>query len=101
MDLTLTPGPVLGAYTNVGRSTGRQAPTSLCTKAPDSQALDIHSFEFFNFLVLSIPIKTWYIEEVPASDVIGSLLSRNSLFTSSSQIRTTALWEKDLGQAFW
>lgn len=41
---------------------------SLCTgiKAPDSLSLDIHSFEFFNFLLLSIPIKMQYIEDCPA-----------------------------------
>lgn len=103
MDLTLTPGPVLDAYMNVGRPTGHQTPTSLCTKAPDNQPLDSHSFGLFKFLVLSIPIKLHmqYTEDSPASNVIGSFLSRNSLFTSSSQIRARALWEEDLGQAFW
>lgn len=71
MILTLTLGPGLDAYTHLQDT---RSPLSLCKgiKAPDILSLDIHSFEFFNFLLLSIPIKMHmqYIEDCPASDVI-------------------------------
>lgn len=72
MVLTLTLGPGVEAYTHLQET---RPHISLCKgiKAPDSLSLHIHSFEFFNFLLLSIPIKMHmqHIEDCPASCVIG------------------------------
>lgn len=90
VDLTLTLGPVLGSYTNVGRSIGHEPPPppDLCVKESDILPLDAQSFLNFGFEYSYSDINAIYGGEPMPQMLSAKLLIGIHCLARSSQIRT-------------